>query len=98
MSVVSIRRTEDHEYESIRKAVRQVIEDLGGLSDIIKPGYKVIVNPNWVAVPAERCSGGVTRWEVVKAVAEMVKEEGAEPIIAESSAAGVDTEDVIKKC
>lgn len=98
MSTVSIRKIENHDYESIRATVRQVVTDLGGLSDVIKPGYKVIVNPNWVAVPAERCSGGVTRWEVVKAVAELVREEGAEPIIAESSAAGVDTEEVIKKC
>lgn len=98
MSTVSVRKIQDHSYESIRTTVRQVIDDLGGLSDIIKPGYKVIINPNWVAEPKERCSGGVTRWEVVKAIAERVKEEGAEPIIAESSAAGVDTEAVIKAC
>lgn len=98
MSKVSIRKTKDQEYESIRKAVRQVIEDLGGLGDIIKPGDKVLLNPNFVAVPADRLSGGVTRWEVVKAVAEMVKEEGATPIVAESAAAGVDTEEVIKAC
>lgn len=98
MSVVSMRKTKDHSYESIREAVRTVVADLGGLSDIIKPGYKVILNPNLVAVPADRLSGGVTRWEVVKAVAELVKEEGAEPIIAESAAAGVDTEEVIQKC
>ena len=98
MSVVSIRKTEDQSYEKIREAVRTVIDDLGGLNDIIKPGYKVLINPNFVAVPAERCSGGVTRWEVVKAIAECVKEEGAQPIIAESAAAGVDTEEVIQKC
>ncbi len=98
MSKVSIRKTEDQGYESIRKAVRQVVEDLGGLSDIIKPGYKVLINPNFVAVPKDRCSGGVTRWEVVKAVAEMVKEAGATPIVAESAAAGVDTEQVIQAC
>lgn len=51
-----------------------------------------------MAVPDDRLSGGVTRWEVVKAIAEMVKEEGGVPIIAESSAAGVDTEEVIKAC
>ncbi len=98
MSVVSIRKTEDQSYESIREAVRKVIDDLGGLGDIIKPGYKVLIKPNFVAVPKDRCSGGITRWEVVKAIAERVKEEGAQPVIAESAAAGVDTEEVIKKC
>ncbi len=98
MSVVSIRKTGGNDYESIRAAVRKTIDDIGGLSDIIKPGFKVLIKPNFVAVPDDRCSGGVTRWEVVKAVAERVKEEGANPIIAESSAAGVDTEQVIQKC
>ena len=98
MSVVSIRKTAGNDYESIRASVRQTIEDCGGLSDIIKPGYKVLIKPNFVAVPDDRCSGGVTRWEVVKAMAERVREEGAEVVIAESSAAGVDTEEVIQKC
>ena len=98
MPVVSIRKTENHDYESIRAAVRQVVADLGGLDDIIKPGYKVLLNPNFVAVPGDRCSGGVTRWEVVKAVAELVKEAGATPIVAESAAAGVKTEEVIQAC
>lgn len=98
MSRVSIRKTEGNEYEQIKKTVYQAIEDLGGISDIIKPGYKVLINPNFVAVPKERCTGGVTRWEVTKAVAERVLEEGAEPIIAESAAAGVDTEEVIQTC
>lgn len=98
MSIVSIHKTTGNDYESIRAAVRKVAEDIGGFSDIIKPGYKVLINPNLVAEPTDRCSGGVTRWEVCKAIAELVKEEGAEPIIAESSAAGVDTEAVIVKC
>lgn len=98
MSVVSIHKTGADTYEEIKKTVWQVIDDLGGLSDIIKPGYKVLIKPNFVAVPKERLSGGVTRWEVVKAVAERVKEEGANPFIAESAAAGVDTEEVIQAC
>ncbi len=81
MSVVSIRKTAGNDYESIRASVRKAIEDCGGLSDIIKPGYKVLIKPNFVAVPDDRCSGGVTRWEVVKAVAERVREEGADAII-----------------
>lgn len=98
MSVVSIQKTEGNEYEQIKKAVYKAIEDCGGLADIIKPGYKVLVKPNFVAVPKERCTGGVTRWEVTKAVAERVREEGAEAVIAESAAAGVDTEEVIQAC
>lgn len=98
MSKVSIQRTKDHSYESIKEAVDKVIEQLGGLEDIIKPGYKVLIKPNLVATPSDRLSGGVTRWEVCMAIYEAVKAVGALPIIAESAAAGADTEAVIQKC
>lgn len=62
MSTVSIRKTHGEDYASIKTVVDQVIADLGGLEDIIKPGYKVIIKPNLVACPTERLSGGVTRW------------------------------------
>lgn len=98
MSIVSIHKTKGDDYQNIRTAVRAAIADCGGLGDIVKPGYTVLLKPNFCATPADRLSGGITRWEVVKAVAELVKEAGAEPVIAESAAAGVNTEDVIKKC
>ena len=98
MSTVSIRKTMGDDYAAIKAAVDQVIADIGGIEDIIKPGYKVIIKPNLVACPTDRLSGGVTRWEVCLAIYEAVKALGAEPVIAESSAAGADTELTIAKC
>ena len=98
MSTVSIRKTTGDDYASIKATVDQVIADIGGIEDIIKPGYKVIIKPNLVACPTDRLSGGVTRWEVCLAIYEAVKALGAEPVIAESSAAGADTELTIAKC
>ena len=98
MSIVAIQKTASDSFEDIQKAVAKVVEDIGGLEDIIKPGYKVIIKPNLVATPTDRLSGGVTRWEVCMAIYEMVAAMGATPILAESSACGVNTEDVIKKC
>ncbi|MBR3053323.1 MAG: DUF362 domain-containing protein [Firmicutes bacterium] len=98
MSTVSVRKTKGDDYEAIKAAVYQVLEDLGGIEDIIKPGYKVIIKPNLVACPTDRLSGGITRWEVCLALYEKCKEIGAEPVIAESSAAGADTELTINKC
>lgn len=98
MPKVSIQKIEDHSYESIKDAVNRVIGQLGGLGDIVKPGDKVIIKPNLVATPADRLSGGVTRWEVCMAIYEAVIAVGATPVIAESSAAGADTEAVIEKC
>ena len=98
MSVVSIRKIADQSYENIKATVNQVIADVGGLEDIVKPGCKVIIKPNLVACPSERLSGGVTRWEVCLAIYEAVQAVGGIPVIAESSAAGADTELTIAKC
>ena len=98
MSVVSIRKIADQSYENIKATVNQVIADVGGLEDIVKPGCKVIIKPNLVACPTERLSGGVTRWEVCLAIYEAVQAVGGIPVIAESSAAGADTELTIAKC
>jgi len=65
------------------------------MEDIVKSGDLVLINPNLVAPPKERLTGAITRYEICKALADMVKGLGARPVIAESSAAGVDTEKVI---
>lgn len=94
-SVVSVVRTEGNTESCIADAVRESIRLIGGMEDIIHPGDLVLIKPNLVAVPKNRLSGAVTRWEVCKAIADMVREIGAEAVIAESSAAGVITEEVI---
>lgn len=96
MSTVSIIKSKGQSEQAIAEAVRKSIEAIGGLQDIIKPGYKVLINPNLVAPGADRFSGCVTRYEVCKAVADLVAEVGGKPFIAESSAAGVDTEKVME--
>ncbi len=77
-------------------AVRKALSLLGDLSDIIVPGSLILIKPNLVAVPDGCNTGAVTHPEVAKAVADFVSELGAKPVIAESSAAGVDTEKVIE--
>ena len=72
-SIVSIRKTEGNGYDEIKTAVDAVIKDIGGLEDVIRPGYHVIIKPNMVTVPTSRLSGAVTRWEVSLAVYEAVK-------------------------
>jgi len=95
-SVVSIvKGPEKPSEKEIDASVRKAIELAGGLTDIISPGDTVIINPNLViAQPAE--TGTTTDPRVCKAIANMVKEIGAKPIIAESSAVGIDTEEAFK--
>ncbi|MCC9294907.1 DUF362 domain-containing protein [Clostridium sp. WLY-B-L2] len=96
MSTVSIVKTNGNAEKDIDAAVRKSVEMIGGLKDIIRPGNIVLINPNLVAPGKDRLSGAVTRYEVCKSIADITKELGAEPIIAESSAAGVDTEKVME--
>lgn len=96
MSTVSIIKTNGNTEKDIDIAVRKSIELIGGLEDIIKPGNLVLIKPNLVAPGTHRLSGAITRYEICKTIADKVKELGAEPVIAESSAAGVDTEKVIE--
>lgn len=78
--------------QEIEGLVREALSLLGNLDDLIAPGKNVLIKPNnadvW-DIPEE-----VTDVRVVKAVAKIVKEKGATPVIAESSAVAMDTEKV----
>jgi len=94
--VVSIVRTERGAgFRKIAAAVRQAVELAGGLTDIIQSGCLVLITPNWVTAPRRRLSGAVTRWEVVRSVADLVSDLGGRAVIADSASQGFDTERVI---
>lgn len=94
---VSIVRTKENPgYEEILKSVRRALDLIGGVDDLIKPNNLVLINPSWVAPPVEREAGCITLPEVSRAIADLVRELGARPVIAESSAVGVDTDKVIE--
>lgn len=97
-SKVAITRTPPSpEYEEILSAVEEAVDLLGGIREFIKPGQTVLVNPSWVSVVPKREQAAITLPEVTRAVADVVKNGGANPIIAESSAIGVDSERVINE-
>jgi len=72
--------------------VRKAIALVGGMADIVSPGDTIIINPNLIA-PASPDRGATTDYRICRSIANLVKEMGANPIIAESSAIGVDTEE-----
>jgi uncharacterized protein (DUF362 family) len=95
---VSIVKTNPQaEYPQIRQAVQQALDLIGGIRDVVKPDDLVLINPSWVAPPVEREAGCITIPEVARAVADIVMDAGARPVIAESSAIGVDSEKVIQQ-
>jgi len=97
-SKVSIVKTSGNpDYEQIHAAVARALDFLGGIWQIVKPGQKVLLNPSLVNARTKREQATITLPEVTRAVADEVKRAGARPIIAESSAIGIDTEKVISE-
>jgi uncharacterized protein (DUF362 family) len=95
---VSIVKTNSNsEYPDIRQTIQKALDLIGGIGDVIKRGDLVLINPSWVAPPVEKEAGCITIPEVPRALADIVKEFGARPVIAESSAVGVDSEKVIQE-
>jgi len=97
MTKVSIVKTDPMpQYPEILHAVQRAFDMIGGIQDIVKHGDLVLINPSWVAPPVEREAGCITIPEIPRAIADIVQTRGARPVIAESSAVGVDTEKVIQ--
>jgi uncharacterized protein (DUF362 family) len=97
MTKVSIVKTNSNSaYKGILNAVTRALDLIGGIRDVVKEGDLVLINPSWVAPPVEREAGCITIPEIPRAIADMVTSLGARPVIAESSAVGVDTEKVIQ--
>jgi uncharacterized protein (DUF362 family) len=97
MPTVSLVRTPHApSFGQVEAAVREAVALAGGLQEIVHPGQRVLLKPNLVGLPAHRRAGACTSPEVCRALAVMVRELGAHPIIAESAAVGTDTEAVIQ--
>jgi uncharacterized protein (DUF362 family) len=91
VSIVRGRGTIDG--NQIEELVFKALELLGDLDRLISPGYLVLVKPN---VTVGFSGGETTDPRVTKAVADYVRVKGGRPIIGESSAGGVDTEEAFK--
>lgn len=91
-SIVSVVRTEDvWSIEEIEKGIAEALRLIGGIEDCIKTGDRVLLKPN-VVYSVEPNTGAITRVEVVRILADMIRDMGAKPFIAESAAHGTDTE------
>lgn len=95
-AVVSIVRTREHPGDKeIDASVRNAIDLIGGLGGVVARGSRVVIKPNLV-VARSPATGATTDPRVCRAIADMVLERGAKPIIAESSFVGLDTEEAIE--
>lgn len=83
-----------HDYLSVRKAVKESLDLIGGLDSLVSPGDRVLVKPNLIA-PYHYTTGATTSPHVIRALCELAKEAGAGKVaIADGSAVGSKTEEV----
>ncbi len=81
--VVSLVRCADYDPQRVEESVRQAIDLLGGLGRYIQPGQRVALKPNLVRAMAPEAAA-TTHPSVVRAMALLVQEVGATPVIVES--------------
>lgn len=94
---VSIVRAEaPRDRAAVGRAVREAVELAGGLEGVVSRGDRVLLKPNLVATPPTPTSGACTSAAVCRALADVVRDAGGHPFIAESSARGIDTEEVMR--
>lgn len=87
MTAVSLIRATSYDRPQLRDALETLLEPLGGLSNFVKAGDRVLLKPNLLtgSRPTKEC---VTRKEIVYCVAQMVQELGAKPFLGDSPAFG----------
>jgi len=92
---VSVARCQKiHDYLSVRKAVKESLDLIGGLDSLVSPGDRVLVKPNLIA-PYHYTTGATTNPHVIRVLCELAKEAGARKVsIAEGSGVGSKTEEV----
>lgn len=97
MSKVALIRCTDYGRKRVFEAVKRAIDLVGGISEFVKPGMKVLLKPNLLSArfPAD---GVDTHPEVVRAVVRLVKGAGARPVIGDSPGGyGANVDEVFEK-
>lgn len=86
-STVAVVRCLDYEnLHSVKKAVRQAVDFIGGLEMVVSPGDTVLIKPNLVCAK-HYTTGATTNPYVVRSLVELCRESGAAGIIVGDGAA-----------
>ncbi|MBI3292168.1 MAG: DUF362 domain-containing protein [Elusimicrobia bacterium] len=86
-TIVAITKCSRYEPEAVREALGRVLKPYGGPQELIHPGWRVLLKPNFVVADrAEELS--TTHPIVVEAAILAVKAAGATPVVGDSPAFG----------
>ena len=82
-SLVHIEKCRDYSEEKLRKSVTAGLDAIGGLGELIRPGWRVLIKPNLLSArPPERAV--TTHPLLVGVIADEVKRCGAIPVVGDS--------------
>ncbi|MEW6069236.1 MAG: DUF362 domain-containing protein [Candidatus Thermoplasmatota archaeon] len=93
---VAVVKCKSYDAREVKSAIRKSLELIEG-DKIIKPHSKVLLKIN-LLLAKEPEYGVTTHPSIVKAVAELIKEQGAIPIVGESSGGADTTENAFEIC
>lgn len=83
MSKVSIVKCPEYDYETVKNAVRESIDLLGGISAFVNPGDRVLIKVN-LLIRRKPEKVTTTHPSLAQALAEIVIDAGGTPIIGDS--------------
>ena len=84
-AVVAVKACADYEPAAVRAAIEQQFQLLGGVERFIRRGQRVLIKPNLI-VPRPADIPAQTHPEVIYAIAGIVKDAGAIPLVGDSPA------------
>lgn len=84
-SRVAVCRCPTYEPAQVKTTIDRLVELLGGIERFIRPGQRVLIKPNLI-VPKPPEIPAQTHPEVIFAVANLVRQAGAQPLVGDSPA------------
>ena len=94
MKIVSLQECDNYQYEKVKRALKKSLDDLGGLSQYVKPSDKVLLKLNLLM--KKNPEEGVTTHPIfVQALGDLLRESGCKVIIADSPG-GPFTKNILK--
>lgn len=83
MTKVAAVKANSYDTQVVEQAITELLAHLGGLSQFVKPGDRVLIKPNMLeGMPPEKAV--TTHPELVRAVIREVKKAGAIPVVGDS--------------
>lgn len=80
---VIVRKCKSYNFEEVKASIQSIFEDLGGIKKFVSRGDRVLLKPNLLSARSPE-EGVTTHPAVIRAMAELIAENGGIPYIGDS--------------